>query len=52
MAKYNNKIIGALEISDTNHIQSFFVKNIFQNKGIGKMLLNHSIDFFRKRGLK
>ena len=47
-AKHDGKIVGALEVENKEHIQSFFVKKEFQNKGIGRMLLNYSLDFFRK----
>jgi ribosomal protein S18 acetylase RimI-like enzyme len=50
-AKYEGKIIGALEVENQDHIQSFFIKKEFQNKGIGKMLLNYSIDFFNEKQL-
>jgi ribosomal protein S18 acetylase RimI-like enzyme len=48
-AKHDGEIIGALEIENKNHIQSFFIKKEFQNKGIGKMLLNYSIDFLKEK---
>jgi len=51
-AKHDGKIVGALEVENKEHIQSFFVKKEFQNKGIGKMLLNYSLDFFGKNGLE
>jgi ribosomal protein S18 acetylase RimI-like enzyme len=49
-AKYDGKVVGALEVENKEHIQSFFVKKEFQNKGIGRMLLNFSLDFFEKNG--
>ena len=51
-AKYNGRIIGALEFEDHSHIQSFFIKKEFQKKGLGRMMFNHAINFFRKKGLK
>ena len=51
-AKYDGNIIGALEVENQDHIQLFFVKKEFQNKGIGKMLLKHSIDFFEENLLR
>ena len=48
-AKHDGKIIGALEVENKNYIQSFFIKKEFQNKGIGKMLLKYSIDFFNEK---
>jgi len=50
-AKYEGKIIGAFEVENQHHIQSFFIKKEFQNKGIGKMLLNYSIAFFNEKQL-
>jgi ribosomal protein S18 acetylase RimI-like enzyme len=50
-AKHEGKIIGALEVENKEHIQSFFVKKEFQNKGIGKMLLKYSLDFFDANGI-
>ena len=47
-AKYNGKIIGALEIENKSHIQSFFVNKEFHNMGIGKSLLKYSTAFFEK----
>jgi ribosomal protein S18 acetylase RimI-like enzyme len=51
-AKCDDKIIGILEVENANHIQSFFVKKEFQNKGIGKSLIKFSLNFFKKRGLE
>jgi len=50
-AKYNGKIIGALEFEYYSHIQSFFIKKEFHNKGIGKMMFNNALNFFRKKGI-
>jgi len=49
VAKIDGKIIGVLEVENKEHIQSFFVKKEFQNRGIGKMLLEYSIDFFTEK---
>jgi len=51
-AKFDGKIIGALEFECHNHIQSFFIKNEFQKKGLGRMMFNHAIAFFRKFGIR
>ena len=50
-AKYDGKIIGAFEVENQYRIQQFFIKKEFQNKGIGKMLLNYSIDFLNEKQL-
>jgi ribosomal protein S18 acetylase RimI-like enzyme len=50
-AKHDGIVIGALEVENKEHIQSFFVKKEFQNKGIGKMLLNYSLEFFANNGI-
>ena len=50
IAKSNGSIIGALEVEDMNHIQSFFVKKEFQNKGVGRQLYNHSLNYFSENG--
>jgi GNAT superfamily N-acetyltransferase len=52
VAKYSNEIIGALEIESKDLIQSFFVKKEYQNKGVGRTLLQYSLDFFRRKGEK
>jgi len=51
-AKCDGKIIGALEVENQDHIQSFFVKKEFQNKGIGRMLIKYSLDFFASNGIE
>ena len=38
IAKYDNEIIGVLEIKNKDHISLFFVKKEFQGQGIGKKL--------------
>jgi len=50
-AKIDGKIIGALEIEDANHIQSFFVRKEFQKRGIGRELFNFSIKYFINNGI-
>jgi GNAT superfamily N-acetyltransferase len=51
-AKYGGKIIGALEVADANHIQSFFIRKEFQKQGVGKKLLYYSIKYFINNGIK
>jgi Acetyltransferases len=51
-AKIDGKIIGALEIANANHIQSFFVRKEFQKRGIGRELFNFSIKYFINNGIK
>jgi ribosomal protein S18 acetylase RimI-like enzyme len=51
-AKIDGKIIGALEIADTNHIQNLFIRKEFQKMGIGRELLKFSINFFINKGVK
>jgi GNAT superfamily N-acetyltransferase len=51
-AKYDGKIIGALEVADADHIQSFFVRKEFQKQGVGKKLLFFSIKYFINNGIK
>jgi len=51
-AKYNGKIVGALEIEDANHIQQLFVKKEFQKQGVGRKLLKVSIKYFIDNGVK
>jgi len=52
VAKHDGKIVGVLEVESKQLIQSFFVKKEFQNKGIGKMLLKHSIDFLTEKSFE
>ena len=40
VAKYNNEIIGALEITNNDHVSLLFIKKEFQGKGIGKKLFD------------
>ena len=51
-AKYKGKIIGAMEIETKDHIQQFFVKKDFHNRGVGKKLLNYSKKFFINKGIQ
>jgi len=51
-AKYEGRIIGALEVASTNHIQSFFVRKEFQKMGVGKKLFKASIKYFIDNGVK
>jgi GNAT superfamily N-acetyltransferase len=48
IAKYNNEIIGMLEIRNNDHIALFFVRKEFHNKGVGKILLNNYITIIRQ----
>ena len=52
IAKCKEKIIGLLEIEAKCLIQLFYVKKDFQNKGIGRELLNYSIKYFMDEGIK
>jgi ribosomal protein S18 acetylase RimI-like enzyme len=52
VARFNGSIIGVLEVETMNHIQSFFVKKEFHNKGIGRQLINYSLNFFKKNGIE
>ena len=51
-AKHQGNIVGVLEVENKEHIQSFFVKKEFQNKGIGKMLLEYSLEFFKEKEIE
>jgi ribosomal protein S18 acetylase RimI-like enzyme len=51
-AKYDGKIIGALEIEDAIRIQSFFVRKEFQKQGVGRKLLSFSMKYFINNGVK
>jgi ribosomal protein S18 acetylase RimI-like enzyme len=52
IAKHNKKIIGVLEVESKYLIQSFFVKKEFQNKGVGKKLIDFSKKYFINNGFK
>jgi len=41
IAKYNEEIIGILEIRNKNHISLFFTKKEYHKKGIGKILFEN-----------
>ena len=41
VAKYNNEIIGTLEIKNKDHISLFFVKKEFHDKNIGEKLFDN-----------
>ena len=51
VAKYNNEIIGILEIKNYDHISLFFVKKDFHNKGIGKKLFEYFINTINKENI-
>jgi len=44
VAKYNNEIIGVLEIKNNDHISLFFVKKEFHGQGIGKKLFQNYME--------
>jgi len=44
VAKYNNEIIGVLEIRNNDHISLFFVKKDFHKQGIGKKLFEKYLE--------
>jgi predicted GNAT family N-acyltransferase len=44
VAKYNNEIIGTLEIKNKDHISLFFVKKEFHGKRIGKKLFDNFLE--------
>jgi GNAT superfamily N-acetyltransferase len=48
VAKYNNEIIGILEIRNKDHISLFFVKKEFHKKGIGKKLFEYYINTLKQ----
>lgn len=43
-AKTGGAIIGVHEVRDYNHIALFFIKKEYQNRGIGKMLFDYSLN--------
>jgi GNAT superfamily N-acetyltransferase len=47
-AKYDNEIIGILEIKNKDHISLFFVKKEFHDKGIGKKLFENYIEALKR----
>ena len=44
VAEHKSKLVGMLSIINTSHIALFFVKTEFQGLGIGKRLIQFSID--------
>jgi GNAT superfamily N-acetyltransferase len=48
VAKYNNEIVGVLEIKNKDHISLFFVKKGFHGKGIGKKLFDNYGEILKK----
>jgi GNAT superfamily N-acetyltransferase len=44
VAKYNNEIIGVLEIRNNDHISLFFVKKDFHKQGVGKILFEKYLE--------
>lgn len=42
-AKAGAKIVGIIDVKETNHLTMFFVSTAFQNKGIGRKLLQEAI---------
>ena len=51
VAKYNNEIIGVLQIRNKGHIALFFVKKEFHNKGIGKNLFGNYLEMLKKENI-
>jgi GNAT superfamily N-acetyltransferase len=52
VAKYNNEIIGVLEIKNMNHISLFFVKKDYHKQGIGKRLFKNYIKTINYNNIK
>jgi len=48
VAKYNNEIIGVLEIRNNDHISLFFVKKDFHKQGVGKILFEKYLETIEK----
>ena len=48
VAKYNNEIIGVLEIRNNDHISLFFVKKDFHKQGVGKKLFEKYLETIKK----
>ena len=51
VAKYNNEIIGIMEIRNKDHIALFFVKREFHKKGIGKTLFENYIKTIKHKNI-
>ena len=47
IVKYNNEIIGILEIKNKDHISLFYIKKEFHGKGIGKKLFEHYLNIIK-----
>jgi predicted GNAT family N-acyltransferase len=43
VAKLDSKIMGIIDLKDTNHLTMFFVNTKLQNNGIGRKLLSEAI---------
>jgi len=48
VAKYTNKIVGMIEIRDTNKISLLFVDTMFQKRGIARTLFETSEEICKK----
>ncbi|GHS94603.1 hypothetical protein AGMMS50276_07630 [Synergistales bacterium] len=46
VAKHKGEVVSVLEIVRGHVVSLFFVKKQFHNKGIGKALMNYSVDYF------
>jgi predicted GNAT family N-acyltransferase len=44
VARYNDEIIGILEIKNKDHVSLFFIKKEFHGRGIGKKLFEHYLN--------
>ena len=51
VAKYNDEIIGILEIKNNNHISLFFVKKEYHKKGVGKKLFEYFINKIKQENI-
>jgi len=51
VAKYNNEIIGMLEMRNKDHIALFFVRKEFHNKGVGKILFDKYITIIKQENI-
>ena len=51
LARFNNEIIGILEIKNNNHISLFFVKKEHHKKGIGKKLFEYFINKIKQENI-
>lgn len=48
VAKVDNRIAGYIEITGLNHIYLLFIRREFQNKGIGRKLIDDSLNVLRE----